>query len=175
MIPVIQNKFRKKIEYNGQWIQQYGNCLASCIASIMELPLSEVPNIETLFEIEEDFYLDVLQRWLQNKGLEYSTGDEYKIFHPEFMSIKDFGSDRNTFEERDEMRKMWCEAMVHEQGLENHYYLVSGISPRSKKDSTTRHITIWQNGKMVHDPHESREGIVWNIKDLIFTQLRKII
>lgn len=175
MIPVTQTKQKKKIEYHGKWIQQYGNCFASCIASIMEIPLSEVPNVEVLFDVYGDYYLDVMNEWLAKQGWEYSSGDEYKIFHPEFMSIKDFGSDNNTFEERDEMRKMWCEAMVHEQDLKDDYYLVSGISPRNKEDSTTRHITIWQNGKMVHDPHESREGIVWNIKDLIFTQLRRVV
>lgn len=38
----------------------------------------------------------------------------------------------------------------------NEYYFVSGLSPRGN----WFHVVIYRNGKMVHDPHPSGEGIL---------------
>jgi hypothetical protein len=40
---------------------------------------------------------------------------------------------------------------------ENDYYIVSGISP---KDSKIKHAVIGYNGKIVHDPHPDKSGII---------------
>lgn len=68
MKKVFQNKF---VKYNeqGDMIER-GNCLASVIASIMELPLNQVPNIEELFYIQDSYWLEVLLTWLESKGWE---------------------------------------------------------------------------------------------------------
>ncbi len=41
-----------------------GNCVAACVASILELPLDEVPNF-----IEADEFWDDLNGWLAKRGL----------------------------------------------------------------------------------------------------------
>lgn len=38
---------------------------------------------------------------------------------------------------------------------EDEFYLVTGKSPRGDFD----HVVVYQNGKMVHDPHPSGDGI----------------
>ena len=42
-----------------------GNCMAASFASILELPLSEVPNFE---DMGEDNYFSALTSWLENLG-----------------------------------------------------------------------------------------------------------
>lgn len=37
----------------------------------------------------------------------------------------------------------------------NEYYLVSGPSPRGD----FQHVVVYKNGKMVHDPHPSQDGV----------------
>ena len=136
MIPVTQTKVVVK-NSKGEIVQR-GNCYAAAIASLLDMPITEVPNIETLYGIDETFYWEVLWRWLGSMGYELSTDDRFRCFHPSLCKITD------KLELLDTMKE-----------LEDKYYLVSGTSPRG-----VSHITIWQNGKMVHDPHPTKEGIV---------------
>jgi hypothetical protein len=41
-----------------------------------------------------------------------------------------------------------------------HPYLATGLSPRSTEDNYCRHIVVYQNGQMVHDPHPSGAGLL---------------
>lgn len=52
--------------------------------------------------------------------------------------------------------------------MDGSYYLVSGISPRN---SNVYHVCIYQNGKLIHDPHPSEDGI---IGELYFYSFNKI-
>ena len=52
--------------------------------------------------------------------------------------------------------KIAANASIDEIRSEDKYILVTGGSPRHP-DLT--HVTIWKNGKMVHDPHPDNLGI----------------
>ena len=47
-----------------------GNCFAACVASILELPISEVPNF-----VEHKDWPIPFQEWLRNRGLFYTNID----------------------------------------------------------------------------------------------------
>ena len=129
MIPVTQTKV---VVFNSQGAAvQRGNCYAACIASILELPITEVPNIETLYAMDGTFYYEVLCKWLAHLGYEMTTDGRFGCFH----------GDRTK------------DCFIEE--LQNQYYIVSGKSPRG-----IQHACIYKNGKMIHDPHPTREGLV---------------
>ena len=138
MIPVIQTKMVVK-NSKGEMIVR-GNCLAACIASLLELPITEVPNVETLYGIDDNYYWEVLWRWLGHLGYELSTDERFKCFHQNFED-KNFGGIDHS------------QALIDE--LKDKYYLVYGKSPRG-----IQHVCIYQNGKLVHDPHPTKEGIL---------------
>lgn len=129
MIPVTQTKV-VVLNSKGDMVV-HGNCFAAAIASILELPLTEVPNFETLFGINDTYYYEVLHKWLGHLGYEIYTDEKFKCFH---------GDDSKS-----EFKEL----------LKDKYYLVSGKSPRG-----VQHICIYKNGIMVHDPHPTREGIL---------------
>lgn len=62
MIPVDQTTFG-----DGSDGKEPGNCFAACLASVLELPLSEVPNFMTEYE-PVGWFLKA-QRWLGGRGL----------------------------------------------------------------------------------------------------------
>lgn len=99
-----------------------GNCYATAIACILDIEISEVPNIEVLFDVSDgNIWYMVLTEWLNHKRYEHNSdgnGDFYKNY--------------------------------------DGYYIVSGKSPRGDFN----HCVIYKNGKMVHDPHPSGDGIL---------------
>lgn len=117
MTPITQDKF-VKFDQDGITKVQRGNCFAACIASLLDIPLNQVPNVEELFDCYA--WYDVFCSWLETKGFTFETGT-----------------------------KQECEKS-------GDYYLVSGDSPRGN----FKHIVIYKNGKMVHDPHPDRTGIL---------------
>lgn len=129
MTPVMQTKVVVK-NTKGEMVVR-GNCLAACIASLLELPITEVPNVETLYGIDDTFYYEVLWRWLSHLGYELSTDGRFRCFHGD--------ESKSEFKEQ----------------LQDKFYLVSGESPRR-----FQHICIYQNGKLIHDPHPTKEGLL---------------
>ena len=99
--------------------KQSGNCLAASLASVLELPLSKIPEFENMGKK----WFSKLTKWLETLGL-------YPV--------------------------IWREEVVLPG-----YYFVIGQSPRDKKIT---HQVVYFNGKMIHDPHPSRDGII-NIKE----------
>ena len=114
MLPITQTKV--VVRNSKDEIVIRGNCYAAAIASLLEIPITEVPNVETLFHIEGQLWLDVMLKFLESKGYKLQTKS------------------------------------VTEDG---YYYIASGDSPRGVK-----HSVIYFNGKMVHDPHPTREGLL---------------
>lgn len=133
MIPIIQTKFALKDKFG--FSVQRGNCYAAVIASILEVPITEVPNVEVLFHIES-YSTEVMHTFLNSLGWDLCTDNRFMVFHD-----KNYGIDSGTRQQKIE----YCK---------DRYYFVSGQSIRGVK-----HITIWQNGIMVHDPHPSGDGI----------------
>lgn len=119
MIPVLQDVFYVPGLPEDE---QRGNCWPSCLASIMERPLAEVPGF-----FGSDWW-SRSQAWVESQGWEILFFPlEYDMWREKF----------DDFLEPDE------------------YYIMSGGSPRGP----FHHVVIYQNGKMVHDPHFSQDGV----------------
>lgn len=123
-----------------------GNCYAAAIASMMELPIEQVPNVEVLFNMSDKdkfFWDDVMNKWLNNRNYNIQDASEFRIFHPEIFEpeFKEHGLTFNIAEER--------------KKLKDQFYFCEGPSKRG-----VFHICIYQNGQLVHDPHPTNEGLV---------------
>jgi hypothetical protein len=133
MIPVTQTKVVVK-NSKGELVVR-GNCFAAAIASLMEIPITEVPNVETFFDVENVSWYGVMDAWIRSKGYELKTNNNFAVFH----NPSQFGDYA-----RDELIKE----------LHDKYYMVSAMSSRG-----VYHVCIYKSGVMVHDPHPTREGI----------------
>lgn len=133
MIPVTQTKV--VIKNSKDEFVQRGNCYAAAIASIIELPISEVPNVEVFFHLDNGYWAIVMHTFLESKGWELVNDQQNlkEMFHPinPFPNVKD-----------------------HSQYY-NRPYLISGKSSRG-----VYHTCVYNNGTLVHDPHPSREGLI---------------
>jgi hypothetical protein len=71
MKPVTQTKF--SLFYADGRRFNYGNCLVACIASILEIEIDEVPNVNVFYGIQETdvedqaLWLSYLNAWLFHK------------------------------------------------------------------------------------------------------------
>lgn len=139
MIPITQTKVVVN-DKNGEMVVR-GNCYAAAIASILEKPITEVPNVEVLFHIEGSYWAEVMHTFLNSIGWELCIDDRYRVFHDENYGIGKLGIESS---KRQECLKE----------CSNKYYFVSGKSPRG-----IQHICIFKNGRLVHDPHPSNDGI----------------
>lgn len=137
MIPIKQTKVSIKSK-SGETVQN-GNCFAAAIASMLEIPITEVPNVEVFFQFDGMYWHEVMDEFLRLKGYELVTDSRFMCFHPELID-KSNGNDE------------WLADASLE--LKDQYYFVSGLSSRG-----VRHICIFKNGQMVHDPHPSNDGL----------------
>lgn len=141
--------FNKQTRLNiGVLPEERGNCLPTVISCFLEVDPEEVIQIQEYYDTEE--YIDILDEWLRDRGWSYEMAEEFICFHPELHK------DRSNADFWEKER----------QRLKDQYYLVTGVSPRN---SSVTHITIYQNGKMVHDPHPDNTGV------LNITRLTKLI
>lgn len=138
MIPATQTKV--VVKDGAGKVVIHGNCWAAAIASILGLPLSEVPNFEVWYEWNDGLWWYLTLRFLIKKGFLIEQADQYRVFHlkQEEWADTEYVEDYNILKE----------------SLKGKYYLLSGNSPRGFK-----HVTIWKEGIMVHDPHPTRDGI----------------
>lgn len=151
MTPVIQTKVVVR-NSNGDIVIN-GNCYAAAIASLLDLPITEVPNVEVFFPWAPQirFWDEWMSKWLELKGYKIEDASEFKVFHEDKdLSFEQVMTDLDT----------------QKNALRGQYYLVSGDSPRGVK-----HICIYQDGKLIHDPHPTKEGI---LNHLWFEKLIKI-
>lgn len=138
MIPVTQTKVVVKNSKGEEVVR--GNCYAACIASMLELPITEVPNVEVFFHINDyPHWYVIMDTWLKSKGWELIGDMNYQCFHSGLITDPEF----------------LCQVDELCKKLKDSYYLVSGQSARG-----VSHICIYQNGQLVWDPHPSREGLV---------------
>lgn len=74
MIPIKQTKIHK-VDPDGAIIER-GNCYAACWASLLEVPLEEVPAFEDLPD-DGSWWIETI-KWLKDKGLvlHYFPSDE---------------------------------------------------------------------------------------------------
>lgn len=133
MIPVTQTKVVVRNSKGNTVVR--GNCFAAAIASLMEVSITEVPNVEVLFDVDGVSWYGVMDAWIRANGHEIITNNNYKVFH----NPAEFNQDTR-------------DALLSE--LSGKYYMASGMSPRG-----VMHVCIYKEGVMVHDPHPTREGI----------------
>jgi hypothetical protein len=143
MIPVIQTKVVVKNSKGEEVVR--GNCYAAVIASLMELPITEVPNVEVFFHMKGSFWNEVMLAFINSKGYDLCSDDRFKVFHPELHSQLRCPEDEDF--------DMWLIKTIDE--LNGKYYLVTGETVRG-----FRHVCIYQNGELVHDPHPTKDGLI---------------
>jgi hypothetical protein len=102
MKPVSQTKY--SLFYSDGTRLNYGNCLIACIASILDQPIDEVPNVYTFYgldktkgdDISNHLWFKVMNLWLNNKfnkqiifnNLSEPTEQQYVIMRGLSMRMK---------------------------------------------------------------------------------------
>ena len=129
MIPVTQTTF---YDPDAPPEKQRGNCLTAVVASLMELPIEDVPNF-VQDDVDHDGDAD-WGWWVRMNHFVRERGSTVEYLRVEGVEDPDF--------------------RPPEPG---EFYAVIGVSPRNPK---IHHIVIYQDGQMVHDPHPDRTGLV---------------
>lgn len=114
MKPVHQTQFAVPDEGEPGDPDTTGNCVAACVASILELDLADVPNFAA--KPPGEYWPGVVE-WMTARG---------------WMPI------------------VWDGHFPYPG-----YYMVSGNSPRGD----FKHLVVYRDGEMVHDPHPSGDGL----------------
>lgn len=137
MIPKTQTRL-----HQGNKPEERGNCFPSVIASMLEMDVEDVIQIQEHYDTD---WMDILLNWLSERNYIYCSADHFKCFHPDLHYQLRWSGDKDEF--------------INEQCAlyKDQYYFVAGRSPRN---SDINHIVIFQNGKMIHDPHPDRSGIL---------------
>lgn len=129
---------------------QRGNCYPAVIASILEMECEDV------FQVQEHYdgvWKEPLDNWLEDKGYKIESADDFKVFHDKLWLHRFFETDGKNPD--GVPGEQWRE--ITSDQLMDEYYFVTGISPRNPDIA---HIVIYQNGKMIHDPHPDNTGIL---------------
>jgi hypothetical protein len=132
MIPVTQTLFGRA----------EGNCLAACVASILELDIADVPNF--CADQSDGSWLRKLADWLAEEGMcavhaSFVDGDPGVVPAPEDLA---------TMASWMKLRRIG-------------FAIVSGYTERGLS-----HSTVWFDGELVHDPHPSQNPLI-NVVDMI--------
>lgn len=152
MIPVTQTSF---YDPDAPPDKQRGNCLTAVVASLLELPIEDVPDFVQDHVDHADENDDAgdwdwwtrLHRFVTERG--YQMCYLSPVDNPDWK-----GSPEN-----------WFPAPQPGE-----FYTVSGKSPR---DPRIHHIVIHRDGEMVWDPHPDRTGIT-SVEDGYHWTLRPV-
>ena len=108
-----------------------GDCFRCCIATLLDLPVNEVPHFaEKDWGKTKDYtWFADLTAWLATRGFA-------------FFELGPIGDDHGK----------WFDGLAP-SGFDVHH-VVSGMSPRG-----FRHSVVARNGVTIHDPHPSRGGL----------------
>lgn len=126
MTPVFQDKFGG-VE---------GNCMAACVASILDLPLREVPNFVALgrqwfagfYNFMQNHGFEVICYWMD--GVDPETGVEFR-------------------------RQLDWDNMPEYLKDLHPYHMTCGPAARGFS-----HATVGWRDQIVHDPHPSKAGLI---------------
>lgn len=130
MTPVDQNRFTPVD------LSDTGNCMSACLATIMDLPLSEVPH-----------FAEMKEGWFQ-PFWDFLTKHKYVFRGMYFFTTTDPNvRPAGTWEQ---LAKL-C------PGVDG-YFVCGGTSHRDHV--TNGHAVVYNSeGQMVHDPHPNRDGL----------------
>lgn len=122
---------------------QIGNCWSACIAMLLRLPLSEVPNFNTL-PGDRPTRRAAQMRFMHDHGWTLWT-----LWSPEVAAT---GADMviNKVEHFGRVTRATTLPWPPARG----FYIASGLSARD-----SRHSVIYKNGVLWHDPHPDRTGL----------------
>ena len=139
-----------------------GSCYPTVIACLLDKELMEMPHFNILFWNETE--KKNLTKVLKNKFLHKSRIEKYG---------EDFCQEQYRSKLNQYLEWSWfnvLEAYLYSQGVEERRipdidkwlkdnsgkpYTATGKSPRG-----VLHVVIYQDGKMIHDPHPSNDGLV---------------
>lgn len=135
MTPIMQTRFG----FPGKApIEEWGNCGEACLASLLDLPLSAIPDINDTayreFGAVDVHWGTVFKRFIESQGYSWwrMNWETAYTWAPQFLSVGQLA-------------------------------ITAGPSPRSP-DGTDRHGVIcrWTGDRwdLVHDPHPSGEGVL---------------
>lgn len=125
MIPVHQT------EIHDPDNDKYGDCYRACLASVLELPITEVPHIARMQAEGKGTFWEIANEWLASKGLfVLQVRHQYGEAHP-----FPFG---------------YCAGHAM-------YHILSSPSPR--QPDAIWHSVVACNGVMVFDPHPDQTGL----------------
>jgi len=111
-----------------------GNCLSACLANLLSIDLTLIPNFAYL----GDAWFPAFSSFLKENGYRFK-GTYY------FSSISDQAS-----------MGTWEDLLKINEGI-NGVYITAGPSPRLEG---VGHAVLYKDGNLLHDPHPSREGIL---------------
>ncbi len=123
-----------------------GSCWATCIASLLEVPLDTVPN----FILDKKLDMDVAtDRWLREKYNKRLI--TFQLYGPKKMPIKP------------QLHNIFYNPLAYSNP--DDLVILSGKSPRKTKDGKTKYHAVIGRAKpwgfeLAHDPHPSGKGIV---------------
>lgn len=124
-----------------------GDCFAACLASILEIPLEDVPNFRRLQEENEKYDMVMeADKWLRaNHGKRFITIDLYKpAGGPQTDQVI--------------LNRLFY-------SNENDLLILSGVSPRPAPDGSNRYHCVVAKAdcwgyELIHDPHPEGGGII---------------
>lgn len=109
-----------------------GNCMQTAVASLLGLPLEEVPHFVAA---PDDLWWSAFLNWIVGRGLRLTM-----------------------FEERFTTREIyldgWLIAAPISDAPTDQLVIANGMSDRG-----FRHCVLWKNEALVHDPHPSGAGL----------------
>jgi hypothetical protein len=129
-----------------------GDCFATCIASILDIPLESVPNFRRI-QTETECYDMIMaaDKWLR---------EHHK---KRFISIELY--DHQEGPEKGSPLTRQCILNRLFYANQNDLVILSGESPRRRADGGKKYHCVVARAdcwgfEMVHDPHPDREGII---------------
>lgn len=122
--------------------RQRGNCLTAVVASLLELPIEEVPNF--------------VQDHVDHADGEDDAGD-WNWWTRLHRFVTEHGHSLAYLRNVEAPNAVDPAVATFPDPDPGEHYTVSGISPR---DPRIHHIVIYRDGEMVWDPHPDRTGLI---------------
>lgn len=125
---------QQEIDLNGR-----GDCMRACLASLLELPMEEVPHLRAI-QMDTGTWFGAFTTFLKKHGYEFQGTFYFNPYRPDGQ---------------------WSELAKRSLGVDG-FFMAGGPSPRGAVGGHA--VIIDSLGQIVHDPHPSRAGC--EIKDV---------
>jgi hypothetical protein len=127
--------------------ENIGDCYSACLASVLDLPLADVPNFAKQdYELGEvgPGFRELVKLWLRKRGLRLI---HVEFYHPDYKCV-----------DSETLGRAWV-------GHDPEPLILCGQSPRLRSDGRHRlHAVVGEakgwGFKVIHDPHPDRQGLL---------------